>query len=110
MRTKEANPFRLAKKHLARTIDDEKHGKKEFMCHALRKVWTTGECNGAAFTMAKRMVIFRLDDHYTVNGYVDRLADAKKIKQRHVTYQNIQFFRHRWLEHLAKEWDKGIRK
>ena len=111
MRTKEANPFHLAKRYLAHTIEDEHYDRKqEFICHALRDVWTANKCDGTDFAVAKRMVLARLSPYGTINCYLMDLAMAKTIRMRDITYENTQFFRHRWLDHLADEWDQGIRK
>lgn len=111
MRTKEANPFRLAKKYLAHTLHDEhREGKQEFICHALKDVWAAGECKVKTCNLAKAMVLARLRPYGTVNCYVLSLRETEAIKPHHAIYRNIQFFRHRWLDHLADEWDQGVRK
>ena len=55
--------------------------------------------------ICKRMVTARLRGHM-VNAW---LRHQPGVERKHLTKKNVQFFRHRWLDQLAKEWAEGVR-
>lgn len=104
MATKKAkrNPFREAKRFLWNGVDREKGREVQFICWALEEIgWVSGTAQ------AKRMVENRLGGLSTVSSF---LWNHKQVRRKQLTSKNVQFYRHRWLDHLADEWDRGVRK
>ena len=97
------NPFKEAKQLL--WDGKEFDGGYEFICHAIEQAADMGKISPAQKFIAQKMVSDRLPVGDTVVCYLRRL----NIKPELITNENVQFFRHRWVEHLAKEWEEGVR-
>lgn len=96
------NPFREAKQFLWNGNGPRGARQEEFICWALEEIrWVTGTAQ------AKRMVENRLTGYSTVVSY---LWDRPEVKNKDISCKTVQFFRHRWLDHLADEWDRGVHK
>lgn len=113
MGTKETNPFRLAKPFLW----DGKFGTKpsgyqgnspRYICWALETVRIRYSSRLINYNVhaAKGMVLGRMEGEDTIGLW---LQHKTNIDPDFLTHENQQFFRHRWLDHLAEEWDKGVR-
>ena len=107
---KEINPFRVAKQYLWDGKGDYLSQYKTVymcICHAITDAVGYGSKVGR---QARGMIERRLGDCNTVADWLGRETRVvSSINKRHLTYKNIQFFRHRWLDHLADEWDRGVR-
>lgn len=101
--TEIANAFRAAKKRLATTRNEWRMGqKKEFICHALDRSIPAGN-------KAAKIVNERLDSCGTVTSWVitnapgaREMADKEPIKFD----DEVQLFRHRWLDSLIEEFSE----
>lgn len=103
------NPFREAKPHLASTIQEIRiEGKTEYICQAVMDAYEAGQITCGQALLAKDLVMARIYPHGSINHWLRR--DGNGIPPTEKTFTNTQFFRHRWLDHLADEWDQGIRK
>lgn len=98
-----AEAFRAAKKRLARERNEWRMGQKyEFICHALRHSTPAGN-------QATKIVNARLDSCGTVTSWVITYAPgAKELANTDpVKFDNeVQAFRHRWLDALIEEFSK----
>lgn len=101
---KPRNPFREAKKYLWDGKRDMT--KTPYICYALKRLARAHPLMEPAVVTARRMVEQRLGRCLSVSEWV---YSNWTIQQRYKTSRNIQFFRHRWLDYLADEWDKGVR-
>lgn len=92
------NPFRAAKRFL--NGGPTGHGSTGFICIALADA---GEYDNREKLAEKavRHVMRMLAEHATVNQYLEALGIEH-------TYAEIQRFRHRWLDHMADQWDQGL--
>ena len=105
---KTTNPFRIAKRYLwngtMRQIDTNK---TEYICHALRDACYYKKLDHNTCVEATRIVSNRLGGaHKSVGRWLrENYPEFRSL----YTNENVQFYRRRWLDHLAKEWDKGIR-
>lgn len=104
------NPFRGAKQFLLKPDDEDVRNvsiKVEYICASisrclLRKATTQHDIH--LCRKAKDLIMRRLGAY----SYVDTWLEAHlKVPKKHLTFQNIQAYRHRWLDHLADEYDAG---
>lgn len=103
MVTKKAkrNPFREAKRFLWDGTNSQTGIQVDYICWALEEIgWVSGTAQ------AKRMVESRLGGLSTVFSF---LWNHKQVKRNQLTPLSVQTYRHRWLDHLADEWDRGVR-
>jgi hypothetical protein len=103
-RKKVAQSFKAAKAHLARN-SDELWTKQEFICLAMMD--TSG-----ARKEAGRIILDRLGkDHWYSNRSIDHTVESwlekvAKVDRKLLTGDNLQEFRHRWVDALIKEFSK----
>jgi hypothetical protein len=99
------NPFREAKKFLwsgTGSLD----GAEGFICHAIARAKQLGRISPAQAFAATRIVESRLPEGCTVHCYLQRIG----IDNQLLNTVNVQAFRRRWLNHLARQWEEGIRR
>ena len=98
------NPFRKAKPFLG--MGDEMYNKSSCICNALDDASTRTQLRH--FNNAVDMVMSRLGGFNFASKWIKLWCE--KNGQPEPTITQIQEWRHRWLDHLADEWDAGIRK
>lgn len=76
------------------------------ICSALQMARYQKLISPAQYFICTRRVLKLLDEHLSVENY---LTNCDGVRQKDLSHKNIQFFRHRWLDHLAKEWAEGVR-
>lgn len=125
LRGKPFNPFRAAKPYLWDGSRIESYGTvilKNSICNAITEareqllIWGVpeGKCDPQelrelrlATKIAQNMINNRLGDYaYAGSWLLDWLEENG---QPPATVEQIQQWRHAWLDHLANEWDEGIR-
>ena len=72
------------------------YGKYEFICHALDKLHEMPGAKGA-----KSVIIARFNS--TIYGW---LNDVAKVPSRYLTDDNVQAYKHRWLDSVIEEFSK----
>jgi hypothetical protein len=98
-RKKIAQAFKRAKKILWRGTGTPG---RMHICYAIDE--TTSDCYSRK--EACRVIMSRLDGEHTVSRYLFTLAERGVVKREHLTNENIQMFRHRWLDALIEEFSK----
>jgi hypothetical protein len=99
-RKKIAQVFKEAKKHL--WDGNEGSAGRVCICFAIDTAVT--DCYSSR--SAIRIVMNRLSGEPTVRRYLSILAERGIVKPEHLTDENIQMFRHRWLDALIKEFSE----
>lgn len=98
-----AEAFRAAKTKLAATRDEWRTGNKhEFICHAIR-------ANTPGGSAAIKIINDRLNCCGTVTSWVITYAPGAKdlANEDPIGFDNeVQIYRHRWLDALIKEFSK----
>lgn len=104
---KRVNPYRAAKKFLAKSYyDSNKYNKHLNICGALMaQVGPEGSTDRDRIDASKH-VHKMLRDSASVPGWLHKRGYVKSNDPRQTTFNRIQKYRHRWLDHLADEWDK----
>lgn len=103
MQTLTTNPFLAAKPFLNPGDEGWKSG---FICFAIAEAAHREFIPKADAAVAHQLVMTRLGGQATIQQWLQNIA---KIPAEERTWQQVQQYRHRWLDHLALEWDKGIR-
>jgi hypothetical protein len=96
-----AEAFAFAKLHLSTKIFD--YHKHTFICNALRTAYVHGEINEQYYIQAKIIIQNRLNESYTVE---DWLQYYQGVNIEKTSYNNIQKYRHAWLDSLIEEFSK----
>jgi len=76
-------------------INDEDY--YEFICHALGKCWNTLAAEDAAHIIKTR---FKLTSYGTIYAWLD---DVAGVDVNLLTDDNVQAYKHRWLDSVIKE-------
>lgn len=95
-----AAAFTLAKRGLAkshREIMNEEG--EEFICRALDHLWQTAAAEDAKHIIKTR---FGLSNYGTIYAWLD---DVAKIDPELLTNDNVQAYKHRWLDSVIKEFN-----
>lgn len=109
LKEKPFNPFRQVK-HLVHTGNTKGTHKSWRIAYALRRirVVTTSQTKRTKLTNAIHMVENRYKGFDSAADWIREYM--AKNNQPEPTQKQIQKWRHLWLDHLANEWDKGVRK
>lgn len=99
-----SNPFRDAKKYLRK---DENSNGELFICYAINIAMIHRKVKTSQYLLAQQIVMSRLGGCTSVSDWLRTHPD---VNNHDLTIDNRQAYRHRWLDHLADEWDKGVRK
>lgn len=97
------NPFRAAKPFLNPGDASCIAG---FICFAITETAQRGIIPESDAAIAHNIVMTRLDGHATVQQWLKNVAGIPDSER---PWDQVQQYRHRWLDQLALEWDKGIR-
>lgn len=93
-----AETLKGAKRYLSRRMEDNKY---EHICHAVHQF---SDWRGRDLT--KRVIAERLgawNDPGAPRTVYCWLLDAAKVEGALLTYENVQKYRHRWVDALIKE-------
>ena len=77
--------------------------KRQFICHALEDAVGRG-ITYREMALAKRMIMNRLGEHYCIESFLE--ATIGKVSYEARNRDDVQKYRHRWLDALAKEFSK----
>ena len=78
--------------------------KRQFICHALEDAVGRG-ITYREMVLAKRMIMDRLgEDYYTIEGFLEATIGKEVFES--VNRDDVQKYRHRWLDALIKEFSK----
>ena len=95
---KKSNILREAKKVLARNIYEIDNGKRTFICHAIEWVrQSRPELIRHDTYELREHIQKQLGLYSTVDGWLEKIAG---VPRRQLTPENLQLYRHRWLDHL----------
>ena len=105
-RTQIRDAFVAAKKKVAanrlESSWDQLNRKHEFICHALDDVKRTATLAGVLG--AKALIVARFNVPYGGQTNIETwLRHAAKVPQSQLTNDNLQAYRHRWLDSVIKE-------
>ena len=97
------NPFREAKKHLIRKYRPDIPNHMMFtICGALHQVW---------FHKQNKALTIKAIQHFkaaVLPYYSERTWLTKTVlNNRAPVDQDLQDYRHRWLDYLAQQWEEG---
>ena len=97
------NPFREAKKYLIiDPYDDAPAHMMYTVRDALEQVWYH-TLNRSQARRAIQHVIAAVHPHHSERTWLTKTV----LKGEAPVYQDMQDYRHRWLNYLAQQWDKG---
>lgn len=93
--------FKVAKRHVSPTYWCG--GKSQFICHALENAWHLREITEDECLAAKLILVTRLKPYGNcVESYLDEIG----IDWRAYPSDEVQKYRHRWLDALILEFSK----
>lgn len=75
-------------------------GQTGYICYALRGAYFRGSVLGPTSRLAQELIAGRLDGHSTA---VDWLYHRRGVPMSLLTSENVQDWRHRWLDMLIEE-------
>ncbi len=92
------NPYYAAKRYLRTYQESPSRYKKTHICNALKAAYDLRCISYSALQECRWHISQMLGEHYALESWVE--ANITKCE-----VDDIQEYRHRWLDHLAKEWD-----
>jgi len=95
--------FAAAKEYLAKPGEYRYCMKQEFICHALLAARWSGQITEAVQELAISVVINRIDNQRTVQGWLCAEGYLPRDLSLQETFDLCQEYRHRWLDALIKE-------
>lgn len=96
-----ARAYKLAKYHVSTTYAIG--AKEQFICHALRGLRDRGLILWTTYDRAKRIIMERLDGR---GNCVESFLEEMGIDWRKYPRDEVQKYRHRWLDALIVEFSK----
>lgn len=101
------NPFRAAIPYLWDGVSCRGYtlvARESYICIAISAARDNGDCSYSAMKDAEARIHKCLNKWQTVYCWLySNVPEARKD----LTHQRVQEYRHRWLNHLADQWDKG---
>ena len=103
-----AAAFKAAKRHLQGPCRrGEELTKTHMICYALNQSERRGQASRKTIDAAKRVIMRRLSPCFSCGTW---LQNTQGVPARHLTFNNLQAYRHRWLDALIEEFSQPEKK
>jgi hypothetical protein len=77
--------------------------KEDFICFSINRACVANVMFPSTASTIKSIISSRLGSYHTV---VDFLCNTLKINEEEISYEDLQTYRHRWLDSLIEEFSK----
>ena len=101
-----AAAFKAAKRHLQGPIQQGEPTKTLMICYAIAACERRGQVSHKTALQARRIIMKRL----APNGSCYTWLRNQGVPEMHLTSNNLQAYRHRWLDALIEEWSQPEKK